>query len=261
MNKGFINDRHDDPNAYVFGASILPQDILCPDGQWEKYIPPDEFQNQGNFEPYACGSFGTWNCIETAMRRRYGEIENYSDRYLAKMTGTDVKMGNSPHFVAEYIRLKGGVYENDWPYVNTTFEDFYKTPPPLSDKFLPEFGFGHEYVNSDPVSMKDALRLSPLGVSVYAWALDEDGLYYKPDGARDSHWVMCYGYKQGEYWNVFDSYSNSHKKVKWNTKFEVVKRYHVERTLKSQQQLTGLRQILLNILDWIRLKRAGLSVV
>ncbi len=247
MKYGYISDP-EDKNAYVFGNSQLTQDILVPDGQWTQWLPSDEFQNFGYFEPYACASYGTLNCIETLLRRRYGEIENYSDRYLAAETGTGARQGNSPHFIAEWLRLNGDVYETDWPAADiTSFEDYYRTPPLLSDKFLPEFDFGHEYVNSNPKDMKDALKLSPLGVSVYGWALDEDGLYYCPEGSRNNHWVELYGYEDGKYWKIFDSYSNSHKTLKWDFSFEIVKRYHIERTVVSQQQLSLFQLILKKI--------------
>ncbi len=240
-NFGFINDRHDDPKAWNFGAATV--EVLQPDGQWDMFLPPDEFQNHGYFEPYACATFGTFNCIETLLRRRYAQVEDYSDRFTAKATGTDIKHGNSPHYVAEWIRTQGAVFEKDYPYGGQTFDDFYQALPSIKDKFTPEFSLNHEYISV--AEMKQALQSSPLGVSVCAWYMDEDGYYFK--AGADNHWCMVYGYVDGQYWKVFDSYDNSHKKVKWGTEFEVIKRFHIERTLQSQAQLTYLKQILLKI--------------
>ncbi len=234
-----------DPQAWNFGSGQLQSDILQIEGQWDEFLPTDEYQNTGLFEPYACASYGTLNCIETILRRRFSQVEDFSDRYLAKMTGTDQKHGNDPHYVAEFLRLQGDCFEKDWPSANVrTFEDYYEQPPQLPDKLLPQFSFGHDVVPSTPADMKSALRFSPLGASVYGWALDEDGLYYRPEGVSDNHWVCIYGYLDGQYWKAFDSYSNSHKKLKWDYPHALVKRYHIDRTVASQQQLSLLKQIL-----------------
>ena len=74
--------------------------------------------------------------------------------------------------------------------------------------------------------LKIALRHSPLGVSVYAWALDdEDGLYFK--NGEDNHWCVCFGYEDGKYWKIFDSYDNSIKHLKWDFDFGFVKKYYI----------------------------------
>ena len=47
---------------------------------------------------------------------------------------------------------------------------------------------------TNPASLKEALKLSPLGLSVYAWFTGPDGYMHRPQGANDNHWVMCYAY-------------------------------------------------------------------
>jgi len=237
---------------YIFGDAQLGGEILQPTGQWADFLPPDEMQNRG-FETWACATFGTLNCIEILLRRRYTQIEDYSDRYVARCTGTDTQHGNSPQTIAEFLREQGTPFEKDWPfnYAVTTFEKFYETPPSylaaFAERFLDEFDFGHDYVPTDPASLKEALKYSPLGISVFAWTQDENGLYYTPDGTSNNHWCTLYGYEDGTSWHIFDSYDNSHKILRWDFKFEVSKRYHVTRTIKSQQQLSLLQQILLKI--------------
>jgi len=256
---GFINDRDVDPNAYVYGGAQLPMVPLQPSGQWDEYLPQDEFQDLYGVEPYACATFGTLNCIETILRRQFTQVENYSDRYTAYITGTAAKRGNSPHVVAESIRDQGAVYEKDWPFTAdiSTFEKYYETPPSflaaLAERFDDEFDFGHEYLptNASREQIKSALTLSPLGVSVYAWTQNDQGLYYKPQNARDNHWCMLYGYDSQGNWKVFDSYDSSHKLLDSKFTFEVIKRYHLQRTLKSQQQLSGLALILQKILAYL----------
>ena len=44
-----------------------------------------------------------------------------------------------------------------------------------------EWQFNHDWVATTTQALWDALQYSPLGISVYAWVNDKDGLYYKPD--------------------------------------------------------------------------------
>ena len=74
-----------------------------------------------------------------------------------------------------------------------------------------------------------ALRFSPIGVSVFAWVKDTDGLYYKPKGQRDNHFVTLYGYKEGEYWKIFDHYDDTIKRLKWDYDFGFAKRYYIKK--------------------------------
>lgn len=224
------------PEHYIFGAAQIQAPVLQPGGQWDAYLPPDEFQDLNGIEPYACASFGTLNCIETLRRRLFLADDAYSDRYTAKVSGTDVLKGNSPHTVAEYIRKVGTVLEATWPFDQTidTFAKFYaKLPTSLAtvaSLFNTEHLFQHDWVPTAPASLKEALKYSPLGISVYAWMLAPTGsLFVKPPGTTDNHFVMLYGYVDGQYWKIFDSYNNSHKRLAWNFGFEMAKRYHIER--------------------------------
>jgi hypothetical protein len=225
---------------YVLGGyGSLGGDVLQPDGDWSAYLPGDEFQNLNGIEPSACATFGTLNCVETLLRR-LGLDRNYSDRFLAKASGTTAQ-GNSPHVIAEYLRKNGDVLQEIWPFDATikTFADFYADIPrnvyALATAFIDEFDFKHEYIPTDPNSLKSALKLSPVGFSVYAWVLDpKTGYYVKPQGVIDNHWVECYGCKEGEYWNIFDSYDNTHKKVAWNALPQIAKRYSITRVVESE---------------------------
>lgn len=247
---GFINDIGKDPRAYVFGSSQIVGTVLQPDGQWDSYLPSEEVQNLNNVEPYACASFGTLNCIETLLRRLDSQdVENFSDRYLAKMTGTQYQYGNSPHVVAEYIRAAGDVHQADWDFTPDvdSFEKFYADPPSglvsIAKLFTNEFDFKHDYVPGNAASLKEALKFSPLGFSVTAWTQDGEGLYYNP-GVPNNHWCMLFGYQDGHFWKVFDSYDNSTKHVRWDALPEIAKRYSISR--KSQLPQQTIRDLILD---------------
>src|SRR4051794_33539420 len=102
---------------YVLGSyGSLGGDVIRPDGQWDPFLPIDEVQNLNGIEPYACVTFGTLNCVETLIKEQFGEERNYSDRWLAKATGTDLKLGNDPQTVAEFLRKSGDVKQTDWGF-------------------------------------------------------------------------------------------------------------------------------------------------
>lgn len=229
---------------YVFGLySNVPKIILREDRDWFNVIPVPELQSP-KFETYSCVSHTTINAIETIEKFKGYETDNYSERFLASASGTK-EGGNTPQNVAEYVRKVGMVTEELYPTEDAvSWEDYYKTITPkmfeYARRWLDERTFMHEYVPSTPEAIYDALGMSPLGVSVVGWF--QDGEYFvKPDGMRDNHFTLCVGAKKGEYWIIFDSYAPFVKKVPWNTKFEVVKRFYVaEKTTEKQNWLQAL---------------------
>lgn len=248
INHGFIPDVKK-PEDYIFGSSSLPTEILQPDGKWDAYLPVDEFQNINGIETYNCTGFGTLNCLEILYKRLFNQDANYSDRYTAICAGTDpiVLKGNSPQTVIQNIRNTSGVIDESLlPFNVSTVEDYYK-PKPMTSELLNKGSIWlswhnvfHEWVDGSPESMKEALKLSPLGAGVYAWA--QEGEYFVRKGA-DSHWICIYGYEDGKFWKCFDSYDNTHKKLAWDFGFQSVKRYHIDKLL-SQKQRTIIQQII-----------------
>ena len=77
----------------------------------------------------------------------------------------------------------------------------------------------------------DALQYSPLGISLFAWVKDENGLYYRPTGAPDCHWCVLFG-ETDSYYMVFDSYEQSIKNVRKDMDFGTCIRYYVKKKTK-----------------------------
>lgn len=227
MNYGYKKPVFDFTKDYQLGGfTKVPAEILRPDGQWDAYLPTDEFQSL-HFETNNCTAFATTNCIEAIMRRRMNP-SNYSDRFLGIVAGT-TEEGNDPNTVAEAWRKNGAVDENDLPMTQTLAE-YYK-PRPMTEPYvskgkdwLAKWKLRHEYVPGDAASMKEALTYSPLGAAVSAWS-QVNGLYVR--FREDNHWITIYGYEDGKYWKAFDSYDNTHKKLSWDFTFGTVKRYSV----------------------------------
>lgn len=182
-----------------------------------------------------CTSFGTLNPLEILHKALYGDEVNYSDRFHGIVSGTSPR-GNKIQNPCETIRKLGNL-----PEERLAFDDSisswskYYFPKPMAGEYLKEakewldqYEFLHEWVRPTAKNIMNALKYSPLGVSVFAWARNRDGMYFK--ARPENHWTCLVGYKEGEYWEVFDSYYPHVKRIPWNNKFEYVKRYYLKRT-------------------------------
>lgn len=238
------------PDDYVAGSSNSIQNlrgeiIVQPGGQWLDWIPQGEQQAPFGFEPSACASFGTLNAVEILLQRVYGEIDNFSDRFLARMSNT-TQSGNSPHTVAETLRKKGDVKEQEWPYTSdlNTWEKFYSEIPDTTQILalgeFAEYEFKHEYVPTAPASLMTQLQYSPLGIAVSAWEQDATGLYVSNFPAN--HWVALIGYVKNEYWIVYDTYTDFTggylKKLAWNHNFPIAKKYSIKIQITNPNAFT-----------------------
>lgn len=243
QNHGFILESPV-KSDFVFGASNeLGGTPLVPDANWFGWLPDEEVQNLNGIEPYACVSFTILNCVEILERQEYGATNNWSDRWLATITGTKALKGNSPRTVAEALRKKGCVPEKDLPFDITidTYDKFYaqikQSLYTLALAFPAEYDFGYEFIPPNATALMDALKYSPVAFSVYAWVKDENGLYYRPQGMTDNHLTTCYGYLEGKYWRVFDSYKDGgvvYKEVRWDSLPMQAMRFTLHRQIVSQ---------------------------
>lgn len=213
------------------------------DGHWAKWLPvPKDQQPTLGVEPNDCVSHGTLKAVEILQNFLFSQKNDYSERFLAKMTGTDVLNGNDPNTVAQFLKNKGCALEADWPQSTaTSFQGFYANIPQsiqtLALDFVDEFAFGHEWVtDTSQSSLMEALKFSPLGVGVYAWQPgNETGFYVNPMDLPAEHYVTLYDYEANYYWLVYDSYVQEIKKLAWNFPFEMVKRYTLQREIVDER--------------------------
>lgn len=252
-NYGLILDVPD-PTHYVFGSTgNLPMDVLQPDVDWRPFLPVKEYQNLNNVEPFACVSFTVLNAIEILIRRKYDLERNFSDRFLAAVSGTKAG-GNSPQKVCETLRHGGIAMQEAWPFDQriTTFEKFYEEVPEavveLAKEFLSEFTFKHDFVEPTHDGISFALKCSPLLVSVAAWHRGADGMYYRPPGATDNHATTLVYQQPNVYRQVFDSYADgegdpSLKDVRWKDLPTVVKRFWIEKNTAKVEKKAGERRL------------------
>lgn len=273
-NYGYIEEPVTE-DQYFLGANLLPLTEIRPDGQWDEFLPVYECQERGRFDSMNCSNYGTLNCFETLYKCLSGEELNWSERYTGVMTGT-TRRGNDPHKVAEVIRKECGLIpESELPFSENidAWHEYY-FPNPMTGKFLDmgrsflqSFALGHEWVftggsvKSKQRLLVEALKFSPIGVSVRAWNFnDSTGLYFKKDGESDTHWCMLYGYEYGKFWKVYDHYNQSFKHLEWNYDFDRAKRYFIEKITPEQQHKVGLLTQLRDLLIQLLIKIAPASL-
>lgn len=239
---------------YILGASrSAPFASVNTDGDWTSVLPDFEIQHNDKGDTNGCTNFGTTSQIEILLDYLFQFKDNFSERFQAVMSEQS-KDGNDPQKVYESIRGSGMLTEELLPYLDGMTFDEYLSPIPMkpeylkeAKKFINEYEFNHEYIynpysglsHSDKRTLLvQALRRSPVGVSVYAWVPEGD-MYRKPEDVKDNHWCVLVGAKEGEYWLVFDSYVPHIKKLAWNDPwFDVAKGIYIAKK-KNKPSLVG----------------------
>jgi len=225
MNYGLIN-KPISPKDWIFKSySPLLGGVLNPSGNWKNWLPISEYQNNYGFDRMACVTFSYLNCIEILWKFHFENERNFSDRFLAKASHT-THAGNSLEQVDQFARLRGLLSEIEYPDTANSWSEYYQE---LTDEllekaktFLTEYEINTEWVTPyKRLEVIEALKSSPLQVTV-AWASGEGIL--SPTGEYN-HAVTCFGYKENEYWDIFDHYTQTTKKYAWNYQFGAIKKF------------------------------------
>lgn len=231
---------------YTIGAEdwslgAIKGEVLQSNGQWDEFLPEGELQKR-LIETMSCTVYGTENCLGILHQKQYQEPHDRAERFNAILAGI-TPSGGSPHTAAETMRKYGTVEQNELPFDETINSwTKYFSPKPMTQQLLDKgrewldnYELWHEWVKPNKQDMMEALKYSPLGAPVYAWSEHSDGMYYR-DG-QENHWICIYGYKEGEYWKVFDSYEPYEKKIPWDNNFGwALKRYSLTR-VKSKIEI------------------------
>jgi hypothetical protein len=215
-NYGVISDwRKEEEKAkdWIVGSTyIVPKTILVEDGNWEKWLPKFEMQWLEGFETMACVSYSFNNVLEILFRRLYGIEVNFSDRFLAKMSRTDVYNGNTFWNVFNTARDAGLVDEDKWTWKDLpkpiTWQSYYATIPETIKNEALDFKNQWEiYWETIPnlnqqnfiSMMKFWLRYSPLWACINNW----------------QHAVTIYA-DAGDKAKVYDHYLNCKYDYDWD---------------------------------------------
>lgn len=255
---GFIRSKVDETHYVLGGFSSLPKVVLQPDGKWSQYFPKYEPQFNKYFDAYGCTVWGTENVIETILKRITNIERNFSERFIYILAGIRPP-GTDPHTVAECIR-KNKLIDDVLLPMTDSFEEFIK-PDPMTEALLKKgrelpYEIGHEWVWSKPISkeeriekIREALKYSPLGVSVTAW-YEENGVYVDK-GKPNCHWCVL-GEETDKGWMIFDSYDQSTKILSFDHNIECAKRYHLTASPELEGTLTKLIRLLKELLGLVQ---------
>ena len=246
------------PDHYVLGglgSDKIPDEIINPSRDWRDKLPSFiDIQFQNGLETMNCAIYGTENGIQIYEKTKYGDDQDYSERFVGIGAET-APAGNSPHKVCEWIRHNGLIKGELLPFskdINTWRE--YYSPKPLTQTLLDEGKkwlipkiFKHTWVfqggslAGKQAALWKALQMCAPGVSVVAWKM-RNGKYYKNTGERDNHWVtLVYG-EWGKRWIILDHYDNILKELEWNYDFGFAKRYYVK---KNQREALPIKKKLM----------------
>lgn len=202
--------------------SPLGTSVTNPTGDWSIYLPDEETQNRSGFDRQACVSYSILNCLEVLHKAQTGIGINWSDRYVARMSNT-TRNGNYLDAVFDAIRNYGLVEEWQYPDDVKTWEEYYQDIPEAlqleGKEILKKWGFYREWVRTDRKDdIFNALKSAPLQVTVkYA---SGNGLL-NPTG-QHNHAVMLFNASYGDYWELFDHYTQVRKKYAWDYEFGAV---------------------------------------
>ena len=244
--------------AYIFGDNNVPFIPYQPDGNWEAFLPRYETQRD-RFETYCCTVFGTLNAIETLHKRLYGTEPNYSESFTAILSGLTGTGGTDPQTPCESIRHDGVITQELMPMTNTIEEFFDKgkiTGSLLAkgQNWLYNYDFKHDWVwkGTRPDNyielLKQALKTSPLGVSVSAWN-EVDGVYVST-GNVNNHWCLLYNIDDEGYPWIFDSYDHSKKKLAKDHNIRRAKRIYIS---NKKEKVKSLMEKVIELLQQLLL--------
>ncbi|HLB57775.1 MAG TPA: C1 family peptidase [Gammaproteobacteria bacterium] len=229
---GLIVKKDIKPSDDFFGgvSRSAGLEIQNESGQWLDWLPVGEKQSTPFFDTFSCVSYSALNCIEILQKYIWGIDNNYSDRALAKMSGTTQDRGNYMSVVADTIRNVGLIDEKSWPMFGKNWTEYMAEIPPDVAKetnyFLEKYQVKYEFVQSKNII--EALKFAPLQVMVYAWSKPIDGIYQDFKGKGRNHAVTLIGYKKNLYWIIFDHYDNFIKKLAWDYEFGGTIKYSIE---------------------------------
>lgn len=117
------------PEDWLAGSiGALTYEVRNPSGDWRPFLVTKEYQ-KGKQDSMSCVSFSAISAIEMQEKFLTGIENNYSDRWIAKMSGTTVD-GNYLYKVGDAIRNLGLVKESSYPAPpNFTFAEYHAEIP------------------------------------------------------------------------------------------------------------------------------------
>lgn len=232
------------PEDYRLGSFDVGE-ILRPDSDWRQVLSPDELQNRHGVESSACYIQAQQHCIATLMVEKF-EIhdQNFAERFNALLSDGTESGGDSLKG-AQSIRHYGLIKDSSMPFSDDiqSFEEFHSWKSADENACRAE---GQEWLkNWKPtwkivfereddlsakyIKLKQALKKSPVPVSVTAWYQDDNGVYIKPKGETDNHLVYCVYVDSNNVPYISDTYSPFIKKLEANYDFDFAMSWSIDK--------------------------------
>jgi len=147
-------------------AGQIPYEIVLQSGDWRPYLPIGEKQRPYSTDMMACVTFSAESDIEIQSKQQNGIEPNWSDRFIAKLSGT-TPQGNYLDKVADTLRLFGVVKEEEWPFPpNATWNSYYsEIPQEVKDKAI-KLDIAYESISGDKASLLYHLKQAPIQIIV-----------------------------------------------------------------------------------------------
>lgn len=233
-------------------GSVSVGEILRPDRDWRAFLPPQEEQRRNGIESSACYIHGLQHAIATILEEKYEVIDqDFSERFNTQLSGA-TEDGGDPLKGAQSIRHDGLIPGGMLPFSDEikSFEEFNsfkgsdeKQCRAEGKKWLSKWSPRWKIVfeKNDSIAakyakLKDALKKSPVPVSVYAWVEDDNGLYIKPEGETDNHLVECVFVDADNYPWIWDTYPPFLKKLEKNFDFDFGMSWTVDKLTDNQNK-------------------------
>lgn len=236
--------------AYKFGSNQVVGKILKNDRDWRNCRPPGEEQNVRGIESSACYIEAQQHVIATLQEAQYNLLDKNYDSRFNVILSNGTENGGDPIAGAQSIR-HDGLVEGLLPFSEEilSWQDFASFKGADKDfcikkgqDWLKEWTPKYDIVftRSDSLQekyrkLKEALQYSPVAMSVNAW-YEQNGLYVKPKGSRDTHLVQCDFLDENNCPYFWDTYSPFSKKGEpfYNSDFAM--RWSLSRTLSTTKK-------------------------
>lgn len=234
---------------YRFGSFQLIGTPLREDGDWRDYLPPEEDQNVRGVESSACYIEGQQHAVATLEEEVFGEKDNnYSARFNALLSN-GTPNGGDPLKGAYSMHKDGLVKQQSMPWDGVTSWDDFHSWKGVNEKDLINEGKTYltkktinydivferwESVENKYTKLKQALKYSPVPVSVDAW-YEENGEYVKLN-KQDNHLVLAVYVDDKNRIYVRDTYSPYLKILKANYNCDFAMRWSVQKKSPTEQK-------------------------
>lgn len=215
-------------SAYILGKSKMPFIPYVDDGDWRPHAPRFEHQAP-RYETSACTAFTVENQIQFFMKGVYNEEVDLSENFLALVTPIPVGKGVDPQKTYEAVRHEGMVPNDVLPmprnirdWTDTT--RLTKSILAKGQYWLQQHTYQHEWLwnsaGNRPANyieiLKEALKTSPIGISVSAWETEIDqwgNEVYVSRGSVNNHKTLLVHIDKENYPWVYDSYEPHDKRL------------------------------------------------